>query len=300
MTKDRQSSGVDKGPAVLYRTPMPAHAEAFYTRQQISALTGVGDGALSFWIKKGLLVPTSGGEGKGSHRKFAAMQVCVAALLGELQSYGVNIARLQSFAAIAQDGIRLSARAPIHPSNWDDAASLRDDLHAYRQGASVEVRLSANRYQHRPANNEAEIVEHHGSMIDHDTPEALLAFANTLPLGSYESLLLAYMIWCEMAEDTGADWSMTLWQDAAGRWRFSTSPEPGDAPDVPAGLRSAIVLGVGQIIRDVWGIDLAARERRAQLARAVKLLTKDPDQTLTFYPEEVEDEARRIIAAGSG
>jgi hypothetical protein len=79
-----------------------------FSRKQIAQVVGTTDDVLGYWMREGLLVPTSGGSGKGSHRSFDYRQVHTAAILHELRGLGVNIAGLKWFASTIQRGITLA------------------------------------------------------------------------------------------------------------------------------------------------------------------------------------------------
>ena len=61
-----------------------------FSRSQIQQMTGLEAQSLDYWSKTGILQPTSGGGGKGQHRKFDAFQVTIGRILFELQKLGVG------------------------------------------------------------------------------------------------------------------------------------------------------------------------------------------------------------------
>ena len=65
-------------------------ADALFTRSQIQQMTGLDAQSLDYWSKSGILQSTSGGGGKGQHRKFDAFQVTIGRILFELQKLGVG------------------------------------------------------------------------------------------------------------------------------------------------------------------------------------------------------------------
>ena len=107
------------------------------TRQQLGSLAGVSDDVLAFWIKNGLLVAASGGEGKGSHRRFDGYQVSIAAILAELRTFGINLAGLRSFAERLQAATALGKSAECNPMAFYDAQELRGKIAAFERGEEV-------------------------------------------------------------------------------------------------------------------------------------------------------------------
>jgi DNA-binding transcriptional MerR regulator len=131
----------NKGPEVLYIKDLWSYAadmskEKLYSRQEIDVMTGAGDGRLSFWLKQGLLVPASGGEGKGSHRRFERAQVKIAAFLNAASDAGLSITALRPLAAILQEAILVGRHvaAPkrwvgeVAYASWSDEATAADEF----------------------------------------------------------------------------------------------------------------------------------------------------------------------------
>src|SRR4028118_1933555 len=88
-----------------------------YSRQDIAERAGITDDVLSFWIKRGLLVPEpQEGSGKGVHHRFHFSQINVAIILKVLRDhFGANIGTLKSLADTLQSAIRVFRRAKAPP-----------------------------------------------------------------------------------------------------------------------------------------------------------------------------------------
>jgi DNA-binding transcriptional MerR regulator len=75
-------------------------AAILYTKQQIGELTHIPADVLNYWMREGVLRPASGGEGKGSHRRFPYWEVNLAAILREVQQFGAGLASLKALAGL--------------------------------------------------------------------------------------------------------------------------------------------------------------------------------------------------------
>lgn len=69
-----------------------------FTRQQIGDLTGIDNSTLNYWMREGVLRPTEGGEGRGSHRQFQFTEINIAGILNEIRQFGVGLPALKGLA----------------------------------------------------------------------------------------------------------------------------------------------------------------------------------------------------------
>ncbi|WP_303540863.1 MerR family transcriptional regulator [Sphingomonas natans] len=84
-----------------------------YTRREVSSSVGVEDDVLSFWLKRRLLVPISGGDGRGNHRKFDALQGRIAAILKAMRDVGTNISVMTRLADKIQSTAEFGRSIPV-------------------------------------------------------------------------------------------------------------------------------------------------------------------------------------------
>lgn len=236
-----------------------------YTRQQIMELTGVQEGVLGFWIKEGVLTAVEGGEGRGSHRRFSAMQVSSIGLIKELQSYGLNVQQLKSFGRLLQEGIGAVEGCGLHSMSLLEAVYLAKDLARFRVGECVDV-WSDREKEKIPAVSECQIVDQHLVGAHYDLREMIIEYASGVTNFDQRALKLAQILYSEMYGDSSADYSIMLWRGNNGEWEFADSPEPGEQfTPIPKGRRSGIILGIGVIVREIWGIDLDERAHRGRI-----------------------------------
>lgn len=73
-------------------------ARLLFTRQQLGEIAQLDDTTLNYWSREGILRPAEGGGGRGQHRRFAFYEVNLAAILGELRNFGVNVPSLKQLA----------------------------------------------------------------------------------------------------------------------------------------------------------------------------------------------------------
>lgn len=114
---------------VLYAVMDPR--AQLYSRQQIVTLTGVDDSTINYWTREGVLRATSGGGGKGQHRRFPFAEVNMAALLGELKKFGGTISELRKLAARFHDAMDYMASIGVDRINFEEfdaALRIRDSI----------------------------------------------------------------------------------------------------------------------------------------------------------------------------
>lgn len=258
---------------------------ALYTRQQVAELTGVADDVLSFWIKNDLLVPTSGGQGKGSHRKFDFFQVNIAAVLAELRRFGVNIGIMRELASQLQQATALAKSAECNFWALNNAVDLASALIRFREGDPIDVLPDMPNYwsnhpgfdnpreagayhdsHMRPAKSEEEIMAYmtHEDDEVHDLPERIIAFAQRLSRDDFHLIKLftdlnnrAYLyVWDGRAMAWGdLEWIVVPLDD--GKLQVFSAPERHNLLEQSSGeVRSGLFLAPGTIVRGVWGDNL--------------------------------------------
>lgn len=243
-----------------------------FTRRQVAELTGASDDVLSFWIKNDLITPTSGGSGKGSHRKFDLFQVNIAAVLLELRKFGVNIGTMRSLARMLQDGVTLGRSAECNHRAIYDALNLFELLDRYRSGQEVHVYLdtwgddagtNAGYPKEQLATSEQHILDHtrrdQGNL--HDTYENVAAFAaritkaTRLPLQLFFDLnQLAYRyVWSGNESEWGdAEWLIVPKEN--GELDIIIGGEQdGFLGKNERKIKSGLFLLPAAIFRSVWG-----------------------------------------------
>jgi len=253
-------------------------ADSLYTRSELGKLASVDDATMNYWSREGLLIPSEGGAGRGSHRKFDFVQVNIAALLGQLRRFGLSISVMRSFAHLLQDAARIVDCGRLHPANYTDAAHLADKLHSFRAGEPVLVPArdaSAERpsgmsrkaftewlLADRPAVDEHEVVEYLLRSIDYDSKSAVLEAAEKLGPGrKVAAEIYSQLVLGVLAPGYSDAYSMLLGFDESGNCRIEfgfegakffgrVSDSSTDAEDFGPG----IFLPTSGIIRRVWGL----------------------------------------------
>lgn len=251
---------------------MLTHSTLF-TRQQVAELIGMSDDVLSFWSKNELIAPTSGGEGKGRHRKFDLFQVNIAAVLVELRKFGINIGAMRSLSRLLQHGVALARTAECNFWGINDALRIHADLEYFRRGLDVPVsqqswedgygRKDSRPLPDRMATSEEDILA--STRFDQhnfrDHAEKIAAFAgrigtdDRLPLQLFFDLNhRAYgYVWDNELSDWGdSEWVVVPKDDGeleifigAGGDYFLGGNEHR--------IRSGLFLAPGAIFRHVWG-----------------------------------------------
>lgn len=228
--------------------------DQLFTRQEMALLTGIADDVLAFWIKSGLLVASSGGAGKGSHRKFTGHQVNIAGVLAELRNFGINLAGLRSFAKQLQRGTALCESAECNFASFHEAMELRwmaDELKAHRP-----VRVWGEDGEDRLAKDVKDIIRHFDSdpRYRQDTLANILAFAARIAPEERAGIRLFESL---NAHGYGSGGSDEIWlavRLSEEEWEIFTGSENA-MPSVNDGrtFRSGIHLWIGNIVADVWG-----------------------------------------------
>lgn len=280
------------------------------TRQQVASRAGLSDDVLSFWIKQGLLQATSGGVGRGSHRRFDIFQVNIAAVLAELRRFGVNVGILRRVAHMLQRGTALAIAAPCNFWGISDAVDLASLISRQRSGerllvvrSEVEGAPDGPRYgeagdawearNFRRAETEGDVVTEFLRSEDlHDAAEPIVSMAGAIA----EDDILPLRLFVDLNHPA----FRYVWDGHIAKWGDSgwiLAPTADDGLDVFRGpaehdllgkdgleVRSGLFLGPAAIFRSVWGNDLQPYliheappseerrdARRRALARAAEL-----------------------------
>jgi hypothetical protein len=203
-------------------------------------------------------VPSEGGQGRGSHRKFAAIQVSFAAILERLQRFGLNIGALRSFSTLFQRGVALCSGVDLDPFGLRAGAALAEKLAAFRRGECVEVsnpayRAGRDERVRLPAKSEDEVMSDALVYSIDDPKENVIAFASTLNGDDRQAVELYEVVHTEALDLDIGDVAWLLWQDADGGWNVAEQTDPGTGFYESPSVETGIYLAVGKIVRRVWG-----------------------------------------------
>ncbi|MCG7349920.1 helix-turn-helix domain-containing protein [Sphingomonas sp. ACRSK] len=269
---------------------MALPTQQLFTRQQVAKLVGVSDDMLAYWLKQGLLVPTTGGEGRGSHRRFDFVQVNIAAIFAQIRRFGVNIAGLRSLADLLQAAAKLGASYELHLSNYTNAAFLADTLHRFRRGEAIMIDAHSRSEdppsgmtrreirdwedEKRPAVSESEILEHYIAWrIDYDSPESVLAAAEHMGPGRKTEAHVYVDLVSEALSPGYSDtysWLLALEPGEPCRIEFgSDGAKFFDSINAgsPEDFGSAIFVPVSGIFRKMWGFNSSEYYKRLREGR---------------------------------
>lgn len=245
-------------------------AESTFTRSQLCKIAGVTDGVATFWIRHGILRPVSGGSGKGSHRLFDRVEVSNAAILGVLQSYGMNVARLSALAKLMHDARDICTQTSLSFRDIDSAARLRRVLDRFRAGEEVmkyvvipdtSVR-AGERVEMEPCANEQEVVAQSLDRdLDEDVESEIIRFADRLPTLQMDALRFYLDVVSEVTGCENSDPAWLIWPEGDS-WGYLNSPDGLRAfPDLPSSqVSGAMYLAAGIIVRTAWGNSYADKE----------------------------------------
>lgn len=295
--------------------------QALFTRQQIGELAQLDDSTLNYWSREGLIVPTEGGKGRGSHRRFDFVQVNIAAILGQLRRFGLNIGMMRSFAGLLQSAAQIGAARELHPHSYLDAARLANRLHDFRNGTPVltsrydrgeeplpglsGLALSKWRWEPRPAETEAEVVSKVlAAHVEDDSPEAILQVAERLGPGRQtEARIYAELVFGVLAPGYSDAYSWLLGFGPDGTWRIAFGHEGANFfgpsnTDLAEDFGPGIYLPVSGIIRKVWGLKSSAQYRREREADLIRKKLAERGITAKVVPDMSHDERYIVDAPG--
>lgn len=218
------------------------------------------------------------------------MQVSIAAVLGELHRFGLNIKALRAVADILQGGVEVGETMSERPFVIWLAARLAFAIANFDAGKEVLVwAKDADDIVSRPATSHLEIAigEVNG---DETSPEHLLAMAYAI--GADRALgVILYSDLVEAMDTAGNTQrcSWLIWQDDAG-WNvdralddtgFNSAVEPA----------SGIYVAVSGIMFRMWSIDLDARRQYREEQR-LRYIATLPTERQDFLAK-----ARRLGSA---
>ena len=227
-----------------------------YSRQDIAERAGITDDVLSFWIKRGLLVPEpQEGSGKGVHHRFHFSQINVAIILKVLRDhFGANIGTLKSLADTLQSAIRVFRRAKAPPNVWGSAAGLADSLGRFRNGEPVLVRDDNGKTgKRKAASSEAEIIAAVLELRDpDDDPSEIIKLAEALGPGRHTDYEMAMVTLGLLLDPRYSSDNYWLLSNRDGQWVVRHDADDGtrDRSDVGP----AMFLPIYTMVRHAWGI----------------------------------------------
>lgn len=292
---------------------------SLYTRQQVGKLARLDDSILNYWGREEILIPTEGGSGRGSHRKFDFVQVNIAAILGELRRFGLSITVMRSLAKLLQNASKLGSGRELHPSNYSTAARLATKLHQFRAGLPVLIPehhwseerpsdLFGSAYSDwltakRSAANEAEVIENVlGPASDYDPSQAIVAVAEAIGPGrEIEAQIYAELVFDILAPGYSGAYSWLLGFGPDQSWRIEFGTEGGKFFDrlddsSPEDFGVGIFLPVSGIIRKVWGLKTPDEYMRDRQAKRLQDTLAKAGIDAEVTPNESSEEGFRIDA----
>lgn len=245
---------------------------ATFARGDFANLAGIGDGVAAFWIKRGLLLSKDGGSGRGSHRRFDRMQVSIAALLGELQKFGINIGALTKFAELLQ---KSNALGTSISNDYEDiwiVTELVSSIHNFNNG-SPRIIYPADCQEGRPAETLEELEQAAAWSLDY-RKGYYLSIAENLPFSEIKFARLYIAIGEEMDKPHHGDGAiMLLWQ-VDDEWQFELGTHDSGFSRNDE-VSSAIYLNISSVIHRTWSIDRTALEEAYEKRRAARLSSRE-------------------------
>ena len=248
-----------------------------YSRQEIADRVGLTDDILSFWIKRGLLIPEGVASGKGVHHKFHYSQVNVAVVLKAMRDhFGANIGTLKSLAETLQEAIRLFRSTKAEIRAWGSATTLADRLAKFRAGERPEVMF----YDHRDgdivrkqAESEAEIIAEQLDLTDAPASE-VIQLAHALGPGRLKDREIA-MALLGAPIDPRHCGSDTYWLLAHREDGWHVYYDADDGTRDRSYIGPAIFLPAHSMVRKVWGIPDSGLIRTMDTAEQYRAALKD-------------------------
>jgi GNAT superfamily N-acetyltransferase len=137
-------------------TDQDRYPDRLFTRQQIGEMASIDASTLNYWMREGVLRPSEGGRGRGSHRRFPYWEVTLAALLQELRGFGIGMNALAQLAhrfhaAIdwaTERGITRSNINRIHSAYLIRSRFIRDGRYTWEVRSSEDQAYFADFEQH--------------------------------------------------------------------------------------------------------------------------------------------------------
>lgn len=235
--------------------------DQLFSRQELALLTGIDDEVLAFWIKNGLLVPSAGGGGKGSHRKFTGHQINIAGVLSELRNFGINLAGLRAFVTPLQSANALVESAECNYAAIPDALDLRrriDDLRNYRP-----VRILDEDGEEQLAKSVEDIVHHFDSdpRGNFDTLDNIASFVDRITAQDIPNIELIMGLidhgYARVSEGKvyhyGADKFWLALRRSEDQWSVFGASDSLPSRFEAHNFRSGVYLSISNIIQSIWG-----------------------------------------------
>lgn len=240
-----------------------APKDTTFTRQQIGALTGIADTTLSYWMRESILRPSSGGGGKGQHRRFRFEQVNLAGVLERLRRYGVVIGSLRQVADLFNRAIETFSEWKLSKGERDAVSSLCSDRDEILKKGWLEVpifdreefpgrqrhawTLGGDRKAVRLDWSEA-VAYRRESFDGSDYTERAIALAENVDPSEYASLYYLYLIIEQVPEKiSSGDGLDYFYIDEGGLW--AVAPSIANAPD---DVDSFIAIDFNRLMFNIW------------------------------------------------
>lgn len=247
-----------------------------YGRQELSALTGVSDDVLSFWIKRKLLLPEDAAAGKGVHHKFHYSQVSIAVVLKVVrENFGANIATLKSLSDTLQLGCRMFRKTKASVSAWGSAVYLADRLHRFRQGERFEVFVvndDTDDLERRIAATEADVILDSLVKADHGLQNAVIRLADQIGPGHEREYEVALQLLGTVLDPR---YSNGYWLLANNGGQWTVFHDSDESNTDRSGIGPAMFLPIGRLVREPWGIPSTAMLRALDAGLQLEAVAAD-------------------------
>ena len=231
-----------------------------YSRQEIAERVGLSDDVLSYWIKRGILIPEpQEGSGKGVHYRFHLSQVGIAVVLKALRDhFGANIGTLKSLADTLQRGCDLFRKTKAPVSAWAAAVHLADRLARFRQGERFEVLIydsDTDEVVRKIAESEIEIIQECLDIRD-DPPNVILSLVSQIGPGHQREYEIALAILGKPLEPRYSD-SAWLLAKVEDDWVIYGNIENAIES---CNVGPAMFLPASRMVGEAWGIPPVLRD----------------------------------------
>lgn len=250
--------------------------KALYSRQEIADRVGVSDDVLSFWIKRGLLVPEpQEGSGKGIHHRFHYSQLNIAVVLKAFREhFGANIAKLKSLADALQGSVRLFRSTKAEMNAWAPATRMANSLEQFRRGEPVKVNildLETENFIEKIATTESEIIAFHLEVTDAH-PGTVIQLANSLGPGKQTHQMMAAVMLGIPLEGTRYTGDYWLIRETENGWHITYDADDGTRDR--SNIGPAVFLPIGPMLLNLWNLPSHnlrwTMDRAAQMRAALK------------------------------
>jgi DNA-binding transcriptional MerR regulator len=222
------------------------------TRAELLSRAGVENDVLSFWLKRDVIraLPR---VGEGKHRRFAYVEVNIAAVLNQLRDFGVNIDGLRSVSLAFREALSWAERWNI--KNTDEvcaigaAKTLRANLESKKKGleAYIESFEEALAYELEHARHD----KHEGQRL---TPE-IEAIADKMSSAEFYHFRDLYITIRERPTGKGEppSWPgyVTVFWRAGDRWQVGYGPDAFHFARSDGAL-TTLAIDVSILLHRVW------------------------------------------------